>query len=1070
MTFTKETIKQAYIKLKSYVYYDNTDILLRRQLVEFETSIGKDFLFKSPNSYYKIGGELFGNKYQFTLEEKFEKIATELNTFHEGSEFFEKILSDISINFYPKKIKSQEREDNFNNFISNIRIRDNYEIERVTPFINAPIELHIIAVLWIMDHGPTLDANLKDECLGNRLLLNKDKTEIVQGSGLFKPYFKQYQKWRDNAVEIAENILKSGKNVAFINLDIKDYFSSVRIKRTDLFDGRRHRSLDEYYNLKEIFLIIHDKYSELLAAEFQSPSNFYKELIDTNGQLEKVVLPIGLVSSYVLANHYLNDFDDEIIKIVKPTYYGRYVDDMLFVISDPTPNFKINQKNEKIRFNISKYKNLNPTFLEKFVLETFYPIIDLTGETNSINENPNTFILLGYESLYCQSEKSLIHYFDHKESHLVIDRLKQELDEKTSEFRDFPEEDENDLSFKSSAYYLQYDGTEGKIRTLKDYKENRFGLTVFLSNKIFSALRHENHLSDDECDQIVSFFKGETCLTFYRLWERILTLLLVNQKPKHYVDFFLHCFDEIEKIKQIDKGPKVEESNLKNTLVNYLDTSHELALSLNLDFLVKTKEVSRNFEFKLNELKNSNWTFLFGRFEPTKTDSHWITRFRSSNMMRHHYVIHPLLTYSEASRKGKLKDLTSINVDLKKYKLDETLMKESPRRVKFWECCMSIAFEIIGSHSNEREIDNVVVTEIFSIKNQGKTQKDIFYLDNAFERYKTINQNHIALYELDDNSFRDSFYKRKNVIKKNSPIVNTQEIIVSNKKRDSKNFKIAFANTEVKEDNIIKSLRGTPNLSSLRYDQLAKIVKKVRLDKSDILLFPEFFIPINLLSSLVKYSEKNHVLTLTGLEHIRIKNTVFNFIVTILPFEIHGVKDAVVVFRLKNHYAHLEESLIRGNYLKVPLPKEHRYDIFNWENLYFCPYYCFELANVWHRSLFKAKLDLLVGVEWNKDTIYFSNIVESCSRDLHCYIAQVNTSQFGDSRLTQPTESARRDLMNLKGGINDSILVAEIDIDKIREFQRKTFELTHEQKEFKPLPPDYKVDDVIKRINNESIL
>ncbi|MGI6320701.1 MAG: hypothetical protein ACOXZK_07055 [Bacteroidales bacterium] len=1062
MTFTKDDIKQAYVKLKSYVYYDNTDLLLRRQLVEFEANIGKDFLVKNPSSNYNIGGDIFNYKDTFTLDEKFDRIATELNGFHEDSDFFEALFSEINISFYPKKIRSQIEEENF---ISNVRIRGTYEIERITPFINAPIELHIIATLWIMKHGVSLDANLKSECLGNRLLLNKDKTEIVQGSGLFKPYFNQYQKWRDNAVTIAENILKNRKNVAFINLDIKDYFSSVRINRTDIFEGRKHKTLHSFYNLKEVFLTIHDKYSELLSTKFQSPSNFYNELIDCNEQLVKVVLPIGLVSSYVLANHYLKDFDDEIINIIKPAYYGRYVDDMLFVIADPTPNFKINQKNTKIKFDISKYKNLNPNSLEKFILETFHPIIDLKRK----NEKSNEFILSGYESLYCQSEKSLIHYFDSNESHLVIDRLKQELDEKTSEFRDFPEEDENDLSFKSSAYHLHYDGTEGKIRTLKDYKENRFGLTVFLSNKIFSALRHENHLSDDECDQIVSFFKGETCLTFYRLWERILTLLLVNQKPKHYIEFFLHCFDEIEKLKQIDKNSKVENSNIKNTLIEYLDTSHELSLSLNLDFLIKTKEISRNFEFKLNKLQNSNWSFLSGRFEPTKANSNWITRFRKSNMMRHHYVIHPLLTYSKASKNGKIKNLIDIKYELKKHKLDETLMKESPRRVKFWECCMSIAFETIGSHNREIEVDSVVISDVFSVKKHKKSKQDSFYLDEAFERYKTINQNHIASYELSEPNFCDNLYIRKTP-KENSSKVFTQEIIVSNRKRNSKKSRIAFANTQVNSNNIEDSIRGTPNLSSSRYNQLAKIINKVRLDKSDILLFPECFIPINLLTSLVKYSAKNQVLIITGLEHVKIKKTVFNFVVTILPFEVRGIKDAVVVFRLKNHYSHSEKSLIKGNHLKVASPKEHRYDIFNWENLYFCPYYCFELANVWHRSLFKAKLDLLVGVEWNKDTNYFSNIVESCSRDLHCYVAQVNTSQFGDSRLTQPTETARQDLMKLKGGINDSILVTEIDIDKIREFQRKAFELTNQEKEYKPLPPDYNVEDVLKRINNEPVL
>lgn len=270
MEFTKEDIKNAYIKLKSYVYYDNTDLLLRRQLVEFETSIGKDFLFKNPSSHYNIGGDIFSYKIKFTLEEKFERIAHELNSFHKDPEFVNSLLSDISINFYPKKIKTQEPEVNF---ITNVRIQEKYEIERVTPFINAPIELHIFSVLWIMKHGVTLDANLKEECLGNRLLLNKDKTEIVQGSGLFKPYFNQYQKWRDDAVETAENLIKKGKNVAFINLDIKDYFSSVRINRTELFKGRTHDILNEYYNLQEIFLRIHDNYSALLANKFQSPTN-----------------------------------------------------------------------------------------------------------------------------------------------------------------------------------------------------------------------------------------------------------------------------------------------------------------------------------------------------------------------------------------------------------------------------------------------------------------------------------------------------------------------------------------------------------------------------------------------------------------------------------------------------------------------------------------------------------------------------------------------------------------------------------------------------------------------------
>lgn len=664
MEFTKKNIKEAYIKLKSYVYYDNTDLLLRRKLVEFETGIGKGFLNDNPNSYYNLGASFFEQKNSFTLDEKFEYIAAQLNKYHEDSTFFEKLLNDVDIDFYPKKIKKVKGQENF---ISNVRVQNSYELERLTPFINAPIELHIISVLWIMEEGVNLDAKLKDECKGNRLLLNKENNKLVQGSGLFKPYFTQYQNWRDESVEVAEYLLKKGKNVAFVNLDIKDYFTSIRLKRKKIFDKEKYRNIHHYSNLMKIFLAIHDIYSEKLSFKNKYPYDFRSELRNSDNLLDKVILPIGLLSSYVLANDYLSQFDESIINSIKPAYYGRYVDDMVFVISDPKLSLDFENKFFNRRIKLKEY---GLTSLENFILNTFHPIISLKKDPLSDRRD---FILTN-NSLLCQSDKSLVHFFDANESHLVIDRLKQELDEKTSEFRDFPEEGESDLSFKSSAHHLHYDGTEGKIRTLKDYKENRFGLTVFLSNKIFSALRHENNLSDNECDEIINFFKGETCLTFYRLWEKILTLLLVNKKPKHYVNFILHCIEEIDKLRFKNENSILDKKQVEYTLIKYLDVAHEVSLSLNLNFIKSTYEVLRNLDFKLNKIKSESWIFMFSNFELTKPDSSWVDRFRKCNMMRHHYVIHPLLTYTEASKRGSLKDLTAINFDFSKYTLDESLV------------------------------------------------------------------------------------------------------------------------------------------------------------------------------------------------------------------------------------------------------------------------------------------------------------------------------------------------------------------------------------------------------------
>ncbi len=58
----------------------------------------------------------------------------------------------------------------------------------------------------------------------------------------------------------------------------------------------------------------------------------------------------------------------------------------------------------------------------------------------------------------------------------------------------------------------------------------------------------------------------------------------------------------------------------------------------------------------------------------------------------------------------------------------------------------------------------------------------------------------------------------------------------------------------------------------------------------------------------------------------------------------------------------------------------------------------------------------------------------------------------------------------MKGGENDTVFVGDIDINALREFQRQLFITTRDDKRFKPLPPDFSVDHVLRRINNQSVL
>lgn len=340
------------------------------------------------------------------------------------------------------------------------------------------------------------------------------------------------------------------------------------------------------------------------------------------------------------------------------------------------------------------------------------------------------------------------------------------------------------------------------------------------------------------------------------------------------------------------------------------------------------------------------------------------------------------------------------------------------------------------------------------------------FLDQVFERYRKANQNHISSDKFDDNIdyLKDKFYKFP---KKDGHVDEIIQEIHINSTEEKLKPKIGVANTFVDEKNIVAGLRNTPNISNLRYQNLVRFLKETRKNKADIVAFPEFFIPVEIFSSLVRYAEKNQTLVISGLEHITVNNYSFNFIATILPFEIDGKKDATIVFRLKNHYAPIEEELIIGNHYLIPKPSINRYHIFKWKNIYFSVFYCFELANIAHRSLLRSKIDLLFAIEYNQDTNYFSNLVESITRDIHCYVVQVNSSHFGDTRISQPAKSYNIDIVKLKGGENNVTVLGTIEIDKLREFQRKKYSLTKTDKTFKPLPPDFDKNEVIKRIKNQ---
>jgi len=279
-------------------------------------------------------------------------------------------------------------------------------------------------------------------------------------------------------------------------------------------------------------------------------------------------------------------------------------------------------------------------------------------------------------------------------------------------------------------------------------------------------------------------------------------------------------------------------------------------------------------------------------------------------------------------------------------------------------------------------------------------------------------------------------------------------------------IRIAVANLRIYEKDFCNRLKKRPKVKKDRFERIKKILDEAERQKADIIVFPEFAIPPEFIEFLTKYVMHKQRAIVFGMDYIINNDYAFNYCGVIIPVENEQYKDAVFIPRLKNHYAPKEIEIIEGYGLKVPKVEGNnfRYDIFNYQGCCFSVFYCFELADISHRALLRSKVDLVIVPEFNKDTTYFSNIVESSARDLHCYFVQCNTSQYGDTRVTAPKKTIEQDLAKIKGGDSDVLLIAELDIKKLREFQEKEYPLQFQDKSFKPTPPNFERENVKQRI------
>lgn len=1052
---SEQEIFDAYRKLQSYIYFDNNDLKLRRKLAEFKEKNDSD-----------ISGYL-------------RKLAGKIN-----NDDFKVFAKYINVYYIPKKIEGISERPLNSNFYSNVNFYEGAKISSVSIFCDLSIDLHIIAVLWIIKYGQVVDSRLSKSTFGNRLSLHDEK--LGHGRALFKPYQGQFQKWWGKAIDATQHLINNNDNATIVNFDLKDFYHRVRVNidkcAKDNYQGDDNIDLDP---LHKLFLQIHVIYKEKVAKIDHDAFRDFKE--------NEFPLPISALSSPIIANWALKSLDEYVEKELKPVYYGRYVDDVMLVFK----NTILEDKHFKHTKNINIKEDGNLIYLNTHLNNLFEEVVDSEDDIYFLSSD-KVIDLEGYENLILQKNKLFIYQFDSDFSPSLIGKFVQEQKERSSEFRFLADSsDDNFNKFENNIFESSFDIIETNKAKFKNIEDNKFKLSVFLSKLISRRIQNGDGYRDEEIDKVSKFFKGYNSLKYYFFWEKIFTLFVVANRKDLILEFISEIDKEIKK-----KKVKVENLNV-DKLDNKLDTffsdhlneALSMSLGLNLSLLFgNSKDANNPKKLLLNKLKDKrNFYNVFPDFEDYDDSEiySFLQIYRRHSLLRKYYSGQPLVHLLMNVKKNDF-SLTDLSIWKFIYFKDEQdlfyddsseLALKIPYRVKFYEI---VIFYLNVVLKLETKSPSIIHKQWWNdIMNSEKI------LIKSFDLFWQINNDGLPYYtDADKNKVRNEYFE---IYKDASEKANIEssckgerfpkyknrnyyinQIKVNKNKYKKDDVRVAIINKYINFRDFEASLKGSPNITTETIQTFNDVLDQVsKIKNCDLFVLPELSVPHELVYNICRHSVAHQVGFTTGIEHIRVGNIGYNLILTFLPIKVNGDEiDGVPIFRLKNHYSPAEEQLLLGHKMIVPKPNPYRYDLFIWRGFNFSNSYCYELADVYHRVALYGKIDFLVAPIWNPDMPYYDSIVDSTVRDMHCHIIQVNTSQYGGSRITRPTDSLRKNKAFISGGTTKehkfNILVGDLEIKKLREFQLLDFtaqkDLNKDKKSYKPTPPDYPTQNVEKRI------
>ena len=880
------------------------------------------------------------------------------------------------------------------------------------------IDFAIVSSLWMLKVGHIYDAVLGPESYGTRL---RRKHMDSPGRlappndfslGTFNPYVKHFAQWRRNGLNAMRKAIDDKKRIVAITADVRQFYHRVC---SDFLLNPAYISI---FELNEKLTIDDRRFTRALINAIHA----WASMTPLHQEDASIGLPVGLPAARLIANVSLAEIDRTIKRELAPTYYGRYVDDIILVLED-TRDFKNEQEVwdwviERCNGLLERGKGLKSKDHSTIVMRAAY---------------------LGSSKIEFSGDKQKVFFLEGETGLTLIDSIERHICEQASEWRMLPNVPSSPDGLSADlalAYDTDGDGADN-LRKADSVSLRRAAFAIRLRD--IEAFEHDLPPLQWR-EQRNAFYKS--------VIQHVLVL------PRYFEDFDLYL------PRLIGLAVACKDFSIATAMIERVVKSvNQIESDCEVGFVDDDGSNSRIImaAWRRRLVLSISEVIAASSYSPLSTRSEKETFNEMLKSLRSLSQVAIFKNHVAVFKRGKrmfLQDLARLPYRYSLLPVRNHAGKKVPEDIPICvireNCPLDVAL-LDGIASMRSTEDSSLPLPLLFPTRPFSVPELYLIAKNGFTRE-------------DGEKIRSWLLAMRGFKPKESvPEARSGELDISIE--DVKNAgrkRIAVVSWKTNIDSWTASVRRELDPDATRYTRLNDLLNDILRSSNppSYVILPELSVPSSWFYRIANKLACRGISLIAGIEYLHHgRRLLANQVWASLVSNFLGFPSFVIYRQDKKTPAiHEEAELTRLGHRRLRfLTNQNKLHIKHGD-FYFSLLICSELTNIEFRQALRGQVDAVFVPEWNQDTEQFSSLVESAACDMHCYIVQCNDRQYGDSRIRSPAkDSWKRDVVRVKGGVEDYFVVGEIDYYALREFQSSYRSDIGPKAAFKPVPDGFTI-------------